>query len=127
VPLKNYLYYLHDGVKEVLYEFCEDMNSYRVQFEDCQVLAIDTDSSLFLYLDEPPVVKYFTRQSELSEYDSHVAEEVSSYQNSVGRFDVMLTTERGWVGQYFEHFYLVQVYCKTGGNICVYMPYDEEI
>lgn len=122
IPIKNYLYYLKDGVQEVLYEFCEDVNEYRSQFDDCKILAIDTDCSFFLYLNQNPMVKYFTAQTELSEYDSDIEAEIDSYKNAFD-IDLLLTTERGWVGQDFDNFYLVQVYCKKGGNICVYMPY----
>lgn len=121
-PIKNYMLYLRDGVPEVVEEFMEDLQDYREEVGACRILPIDTDCSYLLVLDEKPAVRYFTDQTELSKYDAAVGNQVEAYVNGSVDVDILLTTERGWVGQEFERYSLVQVYCKKRGNLCVYLP-----
>ncbi|MGN0297979.1 MAG: hypothetical protein ACI4C1_02150 [Lachnospiraceae bacterium] len=123
---RDYVYYLCDDTEEAMYEFCEDLKDYRAQFDACRMLVINTDSSLLLYLDEPPAVKYFTKQTEIVKYNPYAREEILSYTQNVDQFDMMLNTEYRYVGQYFQYFYLVKVYEMPRYDIGIYMPYDEE-
>lgn len=124
IPFKNYAVFLLNGTPEVVDEFFSDITSFQAEQENCRILAIDTDSSYFLMLNEKPICRYFTSQTELSQYSPAVKKELQSYLDGAVDADVVLTTERGWTGQDFEHYSLVQVYCKTGGNICVYLLND---
>lgn len=121
VPFINYLSYLLDGVPEVVEEFCGDFQEVREESEDYKIITLNTDSSYFLYLDEKPLCRYFTDQEKLSALDSRIADEVESYTDSRSGADILITTERGWVGQDLEGYLLVQVYCKKGGNLCIYV------
>lgn len=122
IPLTNYVVYINEGVNEVVYEFIEDLDSFQTELKNCQVMMVDTDCSYFLKLDLKPINKYFANQTKIGSYLIDVEQEVESYENGNIEIDALITTEKGWVGQDFERFYLVQVYCKTGGNICIYTP-----
>lgn len=124
IPIKNYVTYLKDGVPDVVEEFITDVEEYRNNLVQCRIVTIDTDSSYLLELDEKPIISYFSSQSELELYEKEIGTIVESYVDGDIEADIVVTTEKGWVGQHFEEYILVQVYCKKGGNICIYLPND---
>lgn len=121
-PLKNYLLYLIDGVPEVVEEFCTDLQAYIEEMDFCRVMMIDTDCSYFLHMDIRPICRYFTDQTRLGTVSQEAVGEMEHFLNGEIPVDVWITTEKGWVGQNLENYDLVQVYCKKGGNLCVYLP-----
>lgn len=118
-PLKNYCNYLLDGVPEVLEEFRADLESFQEENEECKILFLNTDSTWYLIADLKPEYRYFTDQTDLSSWDSSVAAETESY--LAGENDVIISTEKGWNGQNFENYSLIQVYLKKRGNLCIYV------
>lgn len=122
VPLRNYVQYLVDGVPEVAEELYEDILSFRKEMENGKIIMVDTDSSYYLMADEKPICRYFADQTELSRYEPDTGREIEEYLDGTKEADVLLTTEKGWTGQRFDNFTLVQVYLKKGGNLCVYLP-----
>lgn len=119
-PLKNYCYYLMDGVPDVAEEFLTDLKAFQSENEQCTMLFLDTDSTWYLLTGQKPEYRYFTDQTNLASWDERIAVEKESY--LFRKNDVIISTEHGWTGQDFEKYSLIQVYLKKRGNICIYIP-----
>lgn len=121
-PLKNYCYYLLDGVPEVAEEFLADLENFQKENGQCKMLFLDTDSTWYLLIDRKPEYRYFADQTNLAAWDGRIEEEKESY--LARENDVIVSTEHGWTGQDFENYSLIQVYLKKRGNICIYVPIE---
>ncbi len=119
-PLKNYCYYLADGVPEVAEEFLTDLQSFQTRNEQCRMLFLDTDSTWYLLIDQKSQYRYFSDQTNLASLNGEIAKEKERYLSLDN--DVIISTEHGWTGQDFEKYSLTQVYLKKRGNICIYVP-----
>lgn len=123
VPLKSYLTFLMDGVPDVKNEFLVDAQSFEEENPDYRYFALDTDNSYFLKLNKMPEYRYFANQTELSSYNSDIAEEVEGYL-SEGNADIVFITEKGYIGRDLENYTLTQVYLKYGGSLFVYVQVE---
>lgn len=120
-PLKNYGFYMTDGVPDVVEEFLADLESFQTENEECRMLFLDSDSTWYLLTNQKPDYRYFTDQTDLASWDVEIAGEKERYLSR--KNDVIISTEHGWHGQDFDNYTLIQVYLKTRGNICIYVPY----
>lgn len=120
-PMKNYLSFLKTGIPDVIYEFYGDLQSFAAGNPEFRYLALDTDCSYFLLLNQMPDYRYFASQTELSSYDAAVSEAVDGYLNGEAA-DVLFITERGYIGRDLDKYTLTQVYLEYGGSLFVYLP-----
>ena len=122
IPLKNYAAYLFEGTPDVIEEFIVDFQSNRAEMPEAKILFLDTDSSYLLELDEKPICRYFSNQTRLEAYGADVSAQTAGYLD--GGADLVVTTDRGWIGRELEYYVVTQVYCKIGGSVIIYIPYE---
>lgn len=120
VPLKNYSSFLTNGVLDVVNEFYVDAQEYQIENPEYCYLALDTDCSYFLLLNQTPQYRYFANQTELSSYSPAIAHEIKGYLDE-GDAEIVFITERGYIGRQFSNYKLTQVYIKYGGSLFVYI------
>ena len=122
IPLKNYAAYLFEGTPDVIEEFIVDFQSNRAEMPEAKILFLDTASSYLLELDEKPICRYFSNQTQLEAYGADVSAQTAGYLD--GGADLVVTTDRGWIGRELENYVVTQVYCKIGGSVFIYIPYE---